>query len=295
MANANDVKKQLATKEKVQSTTKTADQQMRGYLEKMTDQFIAALEGTGMSAARFKRMAFTAWNSNPELQTCTPQSFLAALITAAQLGLEPNTPLGHAYIIPYNHKATFQTGYRGDVILLWRSGEVKSITTGTVYEKDEFDFQYGTNAYLRHKPYRGKDKGRITDYYAHIQFTNGGEIFYVMSAEEVDDVRKKFSKSANSSKSPWQTNYEAMAWKTVLRRAAKLGPLSAEVHRQLAADGTIRSVVSKDLLDTQPDKETWEINEDYEQTEVTVIDDGTEGMESEVFGQPSAEEIGFGK
>jgi recombination protein RecT len=295
MANANDVKKQLATKEKVQSTMKTADQQMRGYLEKMTDQFIAALEGTGMSAARFKRMAFTAWNSNPKLQTCTPQSFLAALITSAQLGLEPNTPLGHAYIIPYKNKATFQTGYRGDVILLWRSGEVKSITTGTVYEKDEFDFQYGTNAYLHHKPYRGKGKGRITDYYAHIQFTNGGEIFYVMSAEEVDDVRKKFSKSAGSSDSPWKTNYEAMAWKTVLRRAAKLGPLSAEVHRQLAADGTIRSVVSKDLLDTQPDKETYEINEDYEQTEVTVIDDGTEGMDSEVFGQPSAEEIGFSK
>jgi recombination protein RecT len=295
MANANDVKKQLATKEKVQSTMKTADQQMRGYLEKMTDQFADALEGTGMSPARFRRMAFTAWNSNPKLQTCTPQSFLAALIAAAQLGLEPNTQLGQAWIIPYKDKATFQIGYAGHLALLWRSGEVKTVRPGTVYEKDEFKYEYGSNQYLRHIPYRGKDRGRITDYYIFIELVNGGQIIHVMSAEEVDEVRRKYSKSANSSDSPWKTNYEAMALKTVLKRALKYAPVSVELHRQLAADETIRSTISKDLLDTLPDKETYEINEDYEETSVTVIDDGTEGMDSEVFGQPSAEEIGFGK
>ena len=64
---------------------------------------------------RFTRMALSALNTTPKLQECTQMSFLAALMNAAQLGLEPNTPLGQAYLIPFNNKGTmecqFQIGY----------------------------------------------------------------------------------------------------------------------------------------------------------------------------------------
>ena len=53
---------------------------------------------------RFTRMATTALTTTPKLQVCTPASFVGALMTAAQLGLEPNTPLGQAYLIPYSNK-----------------------------------------------------------------------------------------------------------------------------------------------------------------------------------------------
>ena len=66
---------------------------------------------------RFTRIALSALNNTPALQQCTPMSFLAALMNAAQLGLEPNTPLGQAYLIPYKNKGTmecqFQIGYKG--------------------------------------------------------------------------------------------------------------------------------------------------------------------------------------
>lgn len=66
---------------------------------------------------RFTRMALSALNTTPKLNECTPMSFLAALMNAAQLGLEPNTPLGQAFLIPYNNKGKmecqFQLGYKG--------------------------------------------------------------------------------------------------------------------------------------------------------------------------------------
>lgn len=71
-----------------------------------------------MTPERFMRMALSAINNTPKLAECTQISFLAALMNAAQLGLEPNTPLGQAYLIPYNNKGTmecqFQIGYKGN-------------------------------------------------------------------------------------------------------------------------------------------------------------------------------------
>ena len=48
------------------------------------------------------------------------------MMQAAQLGVEPNTPLGQAYLIPYrNHgilECQFQLGTRGS--LIWPTGPV---------------------------------------------------------------------------------------------------------------------------------------------------------------------------
>lgn len=87
---------------------------------------------------RFTRMVLTALSSTPKLQTCTPQSFLGAMMQAAQLGVEPNTPLGQAYLIPYGNVCQFQLGYKGLMDLAYRSGEVSSIQAHEVHENDTF-------------------------------------------------------------------------------------------------------------------------------------------------------------
>lgn len=70
-----------------------------------------------ITVERFTRMALSALNTTPKLKECTQMSFLSALMNAAQLGLEPNTPLGQAYLIPYKNKGVlecqFQIGYKG--------------------------------------------------------------------------------------------------------------------------------------------------------------------------------------
>ena len=114
---------------------------------------------------RFTRMVLSALSSNPKLAVCTPQSFLGAMMTAAQLGLEPNTPLGQAYLIPYKNKGTdevqFQIGYKGLLDLAYRSGQVSTVQAHTVYENDQFDYQYGLDPKLEHVPAK-TDRGAAT-------------------------------------------------------------------------------------------------------------------------------------
>lgn len=78
-----------------------------------------------MSHERMTRVALSAVNSNPKLSEAivnNPTSFLGALMQSAQLGLEPNTNLGHAYLIPYGNVVQIQIGYMGLLELAHRSG-----------------------------------------------------------------------------------------------------------------------------------------------------------------------------
>lgn len=288
MANAQSLSNALASKGNQQQSQEDIAKKMRRALVAMRDEIGKGLMGTNLTAERFERLVFSAWNSNPKLKLCTPISFLAAAMTSAQLGLEPNTPLGQAYIIPYGTKATFQIGYKGLLTLLYRSGEILMVDAQVVYEKDEFDYEYGSNARLYHKPHHGADRGKIIAYYAIVKYLNGGETFRVMYPDQVEEVRTKFSKSANSSDSPWRTDYNSMALKTVLLRTIKYGPLSVELARTVAQDGAIRSNLSENLLDSPVDPETWDVAE----PEVVVRDAEPEKAEEKV--KPlTAEQVGF--
>ena len=199
---------------------------------------------------RFTRMALSALNTTPKLQECTQMSFLAALMNAAQLGLEPNTPLGQAYLIPFNNKGTmecqFQIGYKGLIDLGYRNPQMQIISAHTVYENDEFEYELGLNPKLEHRPAL-HDRGDIRLFYGFFKLVNGGFGFEVMSKEAVDTYAKEYSKSFDASFSPWKTNYEAMAKKTVIKQALKYAPVKADFSRALSTDGTVKNEISEDM------------------------------------------------
>lgn len=82
------------------------DESLQGLIRAMEPEIKKALPSV-ITPERFTRMVFTALSSNPQLKECTPQSFLGAMMQAAQLGLEPNTPIGQAYLIPYRNKGNW--------------------------------------------------------------------------------------------------------------------------------------------------------------------------------------------
>lgn len=207
----------------------------------------------GMDANRFERMMQSALSANERLsKDCTPMSVLAAMMNAAQLGLEPNTPLGQCYLIPgFNKKENqwecqFQIGYKGMLELAYRTGDYKIIDAHPVYENDEFDFSYGLDAKLYHKPALN-DKGRLIAFYAMYQLTNDGYRFVVMSKEDMDDFGRQNSRSFTKENSPWQNNYIEMALKTVLKRLLKYAPLSADFARAISSDGSIKHDIQDDM------------------------------------------------
>jgi recombination protein RecT len=201
-----------------------------------------------LTPERFTRMVLSAISMNPQLGECTPQSFLGAMMTAAQMGMEVNTPLGLAYILPYrNHgvlQAQFQLGYKGLIDLAYRSGEVEVVQSQIVYENDEFECVYGLEPRLRHVPATG-DRGDPVKVYAMFRTKSGGYGFEVTSMEDIRRHAQKYSKSYGSG--PWQTNFEEMAKKTVLKRVLKYAPLKSDFVRGLTADESVKSEISEDM------------------------------------------------
>jgi recombination protein RecT len=192
------------------------------------------------------RVALTAYNSNSKLKECEPMSILAAVLISSQLGLEINTPLGQAYIIPYGKQAQFQIGYKGLLDLAYRSGEYQVIYAMEVYENDEFDYEYGLDPFIKHKPHR-QPKGEPIYYYAVYRTKNGGSNFRVWSREKVQDHAKKYSQAVKKGwTSPWKTDFDSMAKKTVLKDLMKYAPMSIELAQQISNDSMVGTGIAPD-------------------------------------------------
>jgi recombination protein RecT len=230
----------------------------------------------GWDTTRFLRIATTALSSNPKLaQACalSPLTFIGAMMNAAQLGLEPNTPLQKAFLLPYNNidkntgkkvpMVQFQIGVYGYVDLAFRSGLVKSITAKTRYKKDFWEYEEGINPKLRHIPYDEGEPGEAVGYYAVIHMkdtinpdgtrSEGAVITSYMPKFRVLEHAKRFSKSYNRKSGtfsgPWETDFDQMACKTVLLQALKYTPKASEdamFAKAFTADATVRTSLDND-------------------------------------------------
>ena len=245
---------------------------MQDYIKKMEGEIAKALPSV-ITPERFTRITLSALSANNQLAQTTPQSFLGAMMTAAQLGMEPNTPLGQAYLIPYkNHgilECQFQLGYKGLIDLAYRSGEVNIIQAQVVYENDEFEYSFGLEPKLTHRPASG-ERGEPLFVYAMFRTKGGGMGYDVMSVEDIHAHAKRFSKAYSNG--PWQTNFEEMAKKTVLKRVLKYAPLKSDFVRAVAQDETVKTKISEDMYSV-PDETVIEAD-GYEVDESTgeVID-----------------------
>jgi recombination protein RecT len=212
-----------------------------------------------LDSDRMMRIAITAIRLNPKLQDCTPDSFLGSLMVCSQLGLEPNTPLGQAWIIPYKngdtglYEATFQIGYKGLLDLSYRTGNYAAIRAEIVYEKDEFDYSLGFDHDLKHKPAKG-NRGKVVAYYALYKLKTGGRDFKVMYYDRIMNHAKKHSKSYH--RGPWQNHFDQMAQKTVLKEVLKYAPMSTQ-------DRSIMENIQKDNAIITLDSKTGDLITDF--------------------------------
>lgn len=220
----------------IQAKTNTAPT-VRDTIRSMESEFARALP-KHMPAERFMRLAFTELSKTPRLTQCTTPSLLGALMSAAQLGLEPG-PLGHFYLTPRQVKGTWTVvpiiGYKGMVELARRSGQLSSIEARAVKSSDVFDFEYGLNERLVHRPCMDGDRGETIAFYGIAKFADGGHVFEVMSRADVDERRDR---GAAGKSGPWATDYDAMGSKTVIRQLQRWLPQSPEMALALQVDET---------------------------------------------------------
>lgn len=224
---------------------------LKVLVQEMAPQIAKALPSV-ITPERFARIVTTALSSNLLLQACTELSFKGALLTVAQLGLEVNSPLGHAYLIPrknYKEKTvecTLQIGYKGLIDLAYRSGMVSAIGAHTVYANDEFSYRLGLDPDIQHKPAM-TDRGEPIAFYGYYKLKDGGFGFEVMTVDDAKKHSKRFSDAVKRGiSSPWDTNFEEMAKKTCLKKALKYAPMKTDFVRAVAADESVVNYTDED-------------------------------------------------
>lgn len=233
---------QATSGQQLQAAGKTAHHGIADMLKTAWPR-IKAVMPKHLSSERMYQIALTAINTTPKLAECSPATILSCVMKCSALGLEPSAVdgLGRAYILPYRSKQGMQAqlilGYKGMIALARRSGEIKDISARAVYKGDEFEYSFGLDEKLHHRPAaREHEQGeKPTHVYMVAHFKDGGHYMDVMTAQEVEAVCKR-SKAANNG--PWVTDYEAMAKKTVIRRAFPYLPVSVEAMSAAASDNT---------------------------------------------------------
>jgi len=216
----------------VTSSSKDAGTKMQAMLEKMKPQIDAALP-KHMNADRVSRIAMTVFRSNPDFANCDPVSFIAALMTASQLGLEVGI-LGQAYLIPYKKTCTFVPGWQGLVDLVSRAGRA-TVWTGAVFEGDEFDYALGDRPYVQHRPAGEDDEKKLTHVYA-IGRVNGQE-WPIIEVWPVNKVRKHLKTYNKVGERHYAfRHFEMYARKVALLQVIKYVPKSIELVSAMTAD-----------------------------------------------------------
>ncbi|MGL5428264.1 MAG: recombinase RecT, partial [Cetobacterium sp.] len=208
--------------------------------------FAAALP-KHVNSERFVRIALTQIRQNPQLATCSQESLLGALMTLAQLGLEPGV-LGQAYLLPFKNRklgtteCQLQISYKGMIELLRRSGQLSDIYAYAVYENDEFSLEYGLNRSLIHKPNFKEERGEITGFYSVALLKDGTKAFEFMTKTEIFEHEKKY-RLGQYKNGIWDKNFEEMALKTVTKKMLKWLPISVEMIENIRKEDNIHKLV----------------------------------------------------
>lgn len=250
----------------------------RDSLMRMEDKLREALPKE-ITPQRMARLAMTALQKTPKLLNCTKPSVFGAIMTAAQLGLEPDGLLGQGYLVPYGSECKFIPGYKGYIDLAHRSGQVVEYYAHAVREGDTFEWCLGLDRTLIHRPASDWNPDPTGDDISHtysvVKYRGGGHDFTVMTREEIEQIREgsqgyQYQKRKGGTDTPWIKHFPPMAEKSAIRRLANRIPLSvvriaAEVERIVEAGG--RYSIERDGKDLYIDAEIIPHEEEEEEEE----------------------------
>ena len=170
-----------------------------------------------------------------------PGVFLAAVLEAARLGLEPGTE--QFYLTPRKVKGQLEVlgivGYQGHIELMYRAGAVASVVAECVYESDTFDYQPGRDHIPHHRiDWDAESRGKLRLVYAYAPMSNGATSkVIVMNRADINKI-KSSAQGSSSEYSPWQTSESAMWLKSAIRQLQKWVPTSAEYRVEARTDAT---------------------------------------------------------
>jgi recombination protein RecT len=228
----------------------------------------------GITPQEFLVKVSNAIRKNPELLRCSSQSLFGSILYFAEIGLPFNTPEGFGYIsTEYNeggYEAVPIIGYRGLIEIAYRNPKVKSIRIQAVYEGDEFEYEYGTQEYIKHKPnIFAKGERKLIAVYAIVKIQDIDPLFVVVHKAQLDEL-KKISKS--SSEFAKNDVFNIMESKVAIKLLFKMLPKTSnevlmkalELDNKFDYDKTTRIVATEkgyELIETEGKTKVLETKE----------------------------------
>lgn len=217
-----------------------------------------AMREAGFSPEKVKQeisFAIQHINKSKQLQECTPESKLQAVMNISNIGLSLNPAAKEAYLIPrYNSvfrcmEASLEPGYVGLVKLLTDSGSVVSMVAQLVYQNDKFKLDIANNQNpITHEPELTKTKrGEIIGVYALATLPDKSRQAEWMDVDEVNGIKErsetyKAFKEGKIKSCTWFTDFGEMCRKTVIKRIYKYLPRTDRMSQ-------IDNAVQQDNLD----------------------------------------------
>jgi recombination protein RecT len=231
---------------------------------------LAVVAGKMLNPERILKIATNAISRTPQLAQCNPKSVLGSIMASTALGLEFNTPLGHAYLIPYKRCANvdgqwidvydcqFQIGYKGWIVLAHRSPVVESLDAEAIHKGDFFDHMKGSEAFLKFKKSL-EDRGPLIGAYCHTRHGGHNEAATVLPLDDILKIRgrsetfralergvrdaqtdrDKAKAQQKFDDQPWVLWEDDMAAKSAIKKHMKLLPITPgdPVSAALQLDG----------------------------------------------------------
>ncbi|MDB5596215.1 MAG: RecT protein [Hyphomicrobiales bacterium] len=227
--------REVATQQEAQPLARNAASQglidTKDGLEKRMPEIMRALP-PHIPPERFVRVVMTALQSNLDLLTqCDRASLFRSAIKAAQDGLLPDGREGA--LVPFKGQVAWMPMILGIRKKARNSGEILDWDVQVVREKDEFEYELGDQAFIRHKPYLAGNPGKVIAAYSICHLKDGGISREIMSRHDIDKVK---ASSRSSSKGPWVDWFDEMARKTVARRHSKSLPMSSDLDDLVRSD-----------------------------------------------------------
>lgn len=257
--------------------------ELKQSITSLKPQFKAALP-QHITVEKFTRVLLTAVSTNNQLQQANRTSLFSACMKSAQDGLLPDGR--EAAIVTFKSKdgtvnAQYMPMISGILKKVRNSGELSSITSQIVYEKDSFKYWVDADGeHLNHEPNLFGERGKEIGVYALAKTKDGGVYVEVLTTEQVDAVRKA---SRTKDSGPWAGDFKSEMWrKTALKRLAKRLPMSTDLEHTMHVDDDLETETHHVIPQTEETAEVKEVTPKTKKTKPSklaeIIDAETDGM-----------------
>lgn len=178
--------------------------------------------------SQFAIQAFQKNDFLAKVATSNPTSAQNAIINVAAIGITLNPASKLAYLVPRDGGVCLDISYMGLLHIAQQSGSILWGQCKLVHANDTYESN-GLDKAPMHKYQAFGDRGAIVGGYCTVKTPDGDYLTEEMSLADINKV----AATSKAKKGPWQTFWEEMARKTIVKRASKYWPKVERLDRAI--------------------------------------------------------------